>query len=296
LHDETTLALPPELQALHQFVFWRQKQRPDKPKPAKVPLCPATGRPADITNRDAYGSFQQALAANVRYRGDGIGLVLTDDDPYAAIDLDQCIDAAGNLSPSAAKTVSEFHTFTELSFNGRGLHLYFKGSVAGGGRRFNSIECYSKNRYLCVTGDHISGTPLTVETRQAQLDALLATFPAHHPPVFTPTAKTIVQTARPTGVVNTGGGVCDAVLLKARNARNGDRFDRLFAGDTSDYGGDWSRADMALVGMLCYWADGDPVVVDALFRRSGLYRPKWDDPRASSTYGWMTISRALQSR
>jgi len=79
------------------------------------------------------------------------------------------------------------------------------------------------------------------------------------------------------------------LLVRARAARNGSRFDRLWSGDTSFYGGDHSRADLALCGLLHFWTGGDRARVDHLFRCSALMRPKWDERRGARTYGERTL-------
>jgi putative DNA primase/helicase len=81
------------------------------------------------------------------------------------------------------------------------------------------------------------------------------------------------------------------VVRKASSASNGERFDRLWAGDTSDYGSH-SGADLALCGMLAFWTRGDAVRTDALFRQSGLYRTKWD----RDDYREKTIAEALSGK
>ena len=65
------------------------------------------------------------------------------------------------------------------------------------------------------------------------------------------------------------------VIRKALSASNGERFSRLWYGDTSGYGSH-SEADLALCGMLAFWTGGDAARIDTLFRQSGLYREKWD--------------------
>jgi primase-polymerase (primpol)-like protein len=66
------------------------------------------------------------------------------------------------------------------------------------------------------------------------------------------------------------------LLHHAASAKNGYKFARLWRGDTSDYGGDDSRADIALLSMLLFWTRGDEPRADSLFRQSGLNRPKWE--------------------
>ncbi|MCK9313514.1 MAG: phage/plasmid primase, P4 family, partial [Methanocorpusculum sp.] len=74
----------------------------------------------------------------------------------------------------------------------------------------------------------------------------------------------------------------------------GAKFTRLYSGDTSDYGGDDSRADQALCSMLAFWTGNNAAQMDSIFRTSGLYRVKWDKKHGAQTYGEMTISRAIR--
>jgi hypothetical protein len=85
------------------------------------------------------------------------------------------------------------------------------------------------------------------------------------------------------------------LLDRAFAARNGPKVQALYAGDLSAYGGDHSAADLALCSALAFWTN-DPDRIDALFRGSGLMRPKWDSARGESTYGRMTLEVALAGR
>src|SRR5439155_15578492 len=69
---------------------------------------------------------------------------------------------------------------------------------------------------------------------------------------------------------------------------------KLWSGDTSEYGSQ-SEAELALCSMLTFWTGPDPERIDRLFRRSALYREKWDEPHYSDgrTYGEGTIAKAL---
>src|SRR5215204_5335498 len=80
----------------------------------------------------------------------------------------------------------------------------------------------------------------------------------------------------------------EEIIERARAAANGAKFMRLWAGDTSEHGGDDSAADLALLGILGFWTQ-DPAQLDRIFRRSGLYREKWE--RADYREG--TIIQAL---
>ena len=56
-----------------------------------------------------------------------------------------------------------------------------------------------------------------------------------------------------------------------------------------------SEADMALCSHLAFWTEKDPAQIDRLFRQSGLMRDKWDRPQAGTTYGAITIQKAIDN-
>jgi primase-polymerase (primpol)-like protein len=86
------------------------------------------------------------------------------------------------------------------------------------------------------------------------------------------------------------------VIDRAMAAANGGKVRRLWAGDLSDYDGDESRADAALLACLAYYTR-DAEQLDRLSRASGLFRPKWDRPDGTfGTYGRRTITKALDLR
>ena len=77
-------------------------------------------------------------------------------------------------------------------------------------------------------------------------------------------------------------------------SKNGEKYKRLYGGDTSGYPSH-SEANQALCNILCFFAKGDKIIIDNLFRQSGLMRPKWDEKHGANTYGDMTIQEALNS-
>ena len=72
-----------------------------------------------------------------------------------------------------------------------------------------------------------------------------------------------------------------------------EKFQRLFTGDTSEYGNDDSSADLALCSLAAH-VGATAEQIDALIRLSGLYREKWDEMHGAQTYGQMTIAKALE--
>lgn len=83
----------------------------------------------------------------------------------------------------------------------------------------------------------------------------------------------------------------EAVLDRMLGSKNGAAIRRLYDGDTSAYGGDDSRADLALCSHLAFWTRGDAAQMDWLFRCSGLFREKWE----REDYRMRTIGKACES-
>jgi uncharacterized coiled-coil protein SlyX len=90
----------------------------------------------------------------------------------------------------------------------------------------------------------------------------------------------------------------DELVEKAHNATNGEKFERLWTGNMSDYDSR-SKADLALCCQLAFWTAGDPDWIDRLFRESALMREEWDEEVQANgeadgqTYGEETIANAL---
>lgn len=86
----------------------------------------------------------------------------------------------------------------------------------------------------------------------------------------------------------------ERLLAKARKDQ---LFDDLFAGNWQSRYKSQSEADIALANKLAFWFGGDVAAMDIdrmdrVFRRSGLFREKWDRPQSGSTYGFLTLEKA----
>jgi putative DNA primase/helicase len=129
------------------------------------------------------------------------------------------------------------------------------------------------------SGKWVEGTPTTIETNQGALDALAAEITA------------LESSATPESWSPTNSGDDEALLQKAAAASNGGKFRALFYQGSAGYPSA-SEADMALCLLLAFWTGRDPERMDRLFRKSALYREKWDTARSQSTYGQDTIHKA----
>lgn len=279
--------VPPELAGLRQWVAWDWRWLPAPGKWTKPPICPRTGGPASHTDSAAWGTFAEAVAC-ARQRGlPGIGVVLTRELGLVGVDLDGCVDpASGEIARWALAVVRRLDTLTQRSPSGTGLRLFCRATIpaqalgdAQDGRRVGPIEVYQAKRYLTVTAVRVPGTPARIEPRQAALEAWLAEL---LPRPAAPEA--------PDPLPEDGVAVDDERLLARMFASaRGSAIRRLWDGATDEHRGDDSAADLALCNHLAFWTDRDAARVDRLFRRSRLYRPKWD----REDYRRRTIAKAL---
>ena len=278
-------AIPEELQAHRQWVTWRIELR--NGKLTKVPYSPATDRKAESDNPATWGTFSEAVAAYQTGRVDGIGFVFSPKDPYAGVDLDHSRNpTTGEVERWALDAVHLLNSYTEVSPSGTGLHILVRGRLPEGRRRSGHVEVYDDGRYFTMTGQHLDGTPGTVEDRQAELEA-------YHAATF---GKPQDGKAEMPGAKGTNS-LSDLELISRASAASGNagpKFAALWRGDTGGYASQ-SEADLALCSYLAFWTNGDAARIDSLFRQSRLWRPKWDERHGAQTYGQATIEKALST-
>jgi putative DNA primase/helicase len=299
--------VPAELRTRPQWVCWRREVRKDKrgqEKYTKTPYNPRTGRKAESDNPQTWASFEEARHVYERSQQgsnpyDGLGYMFHGD--VTGVDLDHCVSETGTIDAWAQAYVRALNSYGERSPSD-GVHILLHGQLPKGIRRGirklgahprAAIEIYSQGRYFTITGKHLTGTPTTIEARQEALEALYQELTQE---------KEAGVVSQATDIQRPGQGKHDhrslimldddALLQRAVQASNGAKFRALFYdGNISGYPSA-SEADMALCIMLAFWTGKDLERMDRLFRRSALYREKWDSARSESTYGWDTLHLA----
>src|SRR5262249_18421114 len=156
------------------------------------------------------------------------------------------------------------------------------GKLPPRGRKKGRYENYEAGRYVTVTGQHVAGTPATVEARQAELEAV-------HAGAFGTGKDGQGTSAR--GPSPSLGLDDAAVVGRASAAKNGTAFSQPWQGDTGGYGSH-SEADLALCNYLAFWCGPDEQRIADLFSQSGLFRSKWQ----REDYRRRTIAKALDGR
>jgi len=290
-------AIPETLRERDQWVCWREEERDGKP--TKIPVTPGAGGFASATESETWASFEAALDYTETEYADGVGFVFTDDDPIVGVDLDDCRDPeTDDVDDAALDIIARLDSYTEVSPSGTGYHVLVTGTLPDGRNRRGSVELYDTARFFTVTGDHVDRTPTRVARRQDALTAIHREYVQDIERDAAPESEyrdSADDESPTTGAADVDVDLEDENLLeKARNASNGEKFERLWNGNTVGYDSQ-SEADMALCCLLAFWTGGDRTQMEQLFRQSGLHREKWDEVHYAdgSTYGEKTIERAI---
>lgn len=286
--------IPEEMKAADRWVIWVavEKRRNDdtiyytkEPRQARD-----VNRKASSTDSSTWSDFRTAIAAITSGGGHGVGFVLGDG--WAGVDIDNAVTADHEVTEEAASVIDRLNSYTERSPSKSGLHVIVHGDVPEG-RRFGNIEIYAGGRYFTVTGDKLLTSRYPVEHRHDELNILITDLAIQHsrarhagdrtaaPPIECSVSASKEPPAPAGEIVRLGQRICRG-------------FAELWAGDISQYGGDASRADMALAGKLAFiCGPGHEKLVRELMLKSSLRRDKWSTHR---TYLDRTIRRAYEGR
>ena len=164
--------IPARLAQAQQWVLWKFEWDAKRSAWQKVPYYVQGGRrtggQGDDRDRQRLATlpvvrraFERAATSDKPWSGVGFGFL--PGDGLIGIDLDKCLDPdSGKLSDRAAKIVQAFHSFTEFSPSGKGLHIYVEGHTATAKSNDIGVEMFCEKQYFTVTGHHMEGTPLEV--------------------------------------------------------------------------------------------------------------------------------------
>lgn len=249
----------------------------------KIPINPRTGGKAQSNNPDTWTDFDTAVKASEQFSGIGF---MFGNSPFFGVDIDGIEPDIREFLDGGNGIVSEFihalRSYAELSPSGKGIHIICRGELPQGARRRGNVEMYDSGRFFTVTGNNI-GEYTAVE------DCTEAIKPLHEKYLggtrSEPAQRVIQAAPLPCSV--------SEVLEAASRAKNGSRFQALYAGNFAEYSSQ-SEADMAFCNMLAFWTGRNAALMDEIFRNSGLMRDKWDRRQSGSTYGALTIQKACE--
>lgn len=273
--------IPQELKALPNWICWDAVPDEKRGKIKKVPINALTGGGAMSNNPSTWCDFDTAVRASEKHSGIGF---MFGGCPYFGVDIDgkeEELEAyqRGENGNIISEFISTLQSYAEISQSGKGIHIICKGHLPPQGRRKGNVEMYETGRFFVMTGNSCS-------EYAGISDCTESIKPLHEKYIGggrEPQAK-----VRPAVSLSSA----DDIVKAAAGAKNGGKFVALYGGDTAGYTSS-SEADMALCSILAFWTGCDASKMDVIFRSSGLMREKWDRPQSGSTYGALTIQKAI---
>ncbi len=278
--------IPQALKDIPHWVVWRYEHRKEKTteKPTKVPYRADNPRVhASSKDPTTWSTFENARENYERGGVDGIGFVFTEETGFVGVDFDHCIED-GQINPDAWEELSEYTpTYAEVSPSGTGIHVLARGKIPRGRKR-GDREMYSSGRYFTCTGWGIDGFSSEITDCQPAIDT-------HYWKWFFEKNAGVGEKPKPD--TKPPELTDDEIIEIASRAENGAKFEALFRGNIAGYPSP-SEADLALCGILSFYTQ-DAYQIDSIFRKSGLYREKWDEQHGDRTYGDTTIEKAMRN-
>jgi hypothetical protein len=299
-------SVPDILKAMPNWVSWKLV---DGTKPPFICGTDFT-RHASSTDSSTWSTFDK-VAESVTSDTEGVGFVLGGEaiaQQILGFDLDGCRNPeTGEITSWAEEFLDGLpSSYAEYTPSGYGLRIWVKGKLPGAKRMFKlapkvgfgskvQIEVYDSARYFTVTGnvyDEYFDRPIqTFEDRDlARVYAMCEELHAKFPAPNSSTDSSIGQIGegariKSSGLVTTtklallmGGTI---VSQKPFVIEDGN-------GNSLEYPSQ-SEADMALVTALAIAHGDNAEMIDEEFRKSPLYRDKWDRLGAS------TITKAIKT-
>lgn len=275
-------AIPDEMKQRPNWVVVKTWWNAEKGRYNKRPVnCNSDkGEYAESDNPETWTTFDNALKYLKEKGGTTVAYALDGKDNVACIDLDGCYDEKGQQTALATEILSKCgKTYVEKSLSGNGLHIFGKtsGMDIRSFSKDGDLEFYQKEHFIAMTGDGAD------YSRLESFD--------------TPEMKKLLS--RKCEKREEWKGVCKGVnglstmtdrdvVEKASNAKNGDKFKRLYEGEDLQH--NHSNSDMSLMNLLAYWCNGDKEQMLRIFATSGLFRSS-----KSADYYECTAIKALQS-
>lgn len=226
--------IPKELRELPQWVCATAD---------KLPINPINGFNASPTNASTWNTFDKAKA-NSKYPH--IGFVLSPNDPYTIIDLDDPYDPKKDWTDEEREAhaklnqsiIDTFESYTEISQSGKGVHIVVKGSIPKGVNR-DTVEMYSTQRYMICTGNVMKDLPIV--EYQEMLDNMYAQMKAKSASVD---LEELVATDDD-----------NIIIDRAMAAANGEKFTDLC--NSVPDGIQNSEMDLALLSIIAFYTDSN---------------------------------------
>ena len=285
--EVNALEIPEELKELPQWVLWRAEWDEKQQQFRKVPYN-FSGYRASSTNKDTWTIFDVINRLNEDNENyNGIGFMLSDDDNYIVLDIDNAIDEHGQIISDLALDMTEI-TYCEKSPSGTGLHCFFKGQLPSERRKKRSdldIELYDNARFMTLTGESIGQSEICDE--QDILNNLVDRYFKQDKPPEKNTAQisNVSETLSDDEVID--------LMLKSKQK---DKISDLLKGNYEPYFDSPSEAVQSLLHYLAFYTGKNKVQMERIFLNYNNLTDKWDSKRSNSTWGELELDKAINNQ
>ncbi len=285
--EVNALEIPEELKELPNWVLWRAELDNKSNEYKKVPYSFA-GYRASSTNNDSWTVFDPIYKTyEKRNEYNGIGFVLSEQDDYIVLDIDNAIDENGELTTDLANDMVQI-TYCEISPSGTGLHCFFKGKLPSNRKKKRTdldIELYDNSRFMTVTGEAIGQSEISED--QNLLDNLVERYFKEE------SSHEITITYDPNNENQLSDEEVINIMLKSKQK---DKISHLLQGDYEQYFGSPSEAVQSLLHYLAFYTGKDKQQMERIFLDYNNLTDKWDSKRGDSTWGQLEIEKAIANQ
>lgn len=253
--------IPQDLKDRSQWLWFKRMVNVDKhgmEKVIKIPVSPITLKSNFWNQKENWTDFETAVN-NMKSNGcDGLSFVLSKDDPFVCIDLDN-VD-----NKKLEMFIKDFNdTYIEIAQSRRGLHIFVKGQIE---KNFNNqiekVEMYQENRCIAMTGNIYKLNDFIVEKvllKQKELDKYYKLFSPKR------SVREIIRKYQEAAEC-----VPDSNTIIETMCKYNARARALFEGSYTS--GDASKDDFSLLLFLNSFTHGNAEMMKELFLKSALNR------------------------
>lgn len=289
---ETEQNIPDGMKVRSQWLCYRKEYNAEKDKYDKIPKAPYWTVDGDthvknigVRSENEWTTYEKASAfvdetqqkCDSDEALDGVGFVLTEDDPYVFLDLDDHI-VNGELTDLADEWLTALDSWSEVSQSSEGLHCFVEAedfTFDGLKKRDDSqgIELYADARFAAVTGDTIPDYGNVVRERTDALTEIA------HDYLEKEHDESEMEPIQPDWDCDSEKDA-DAAIKTA--CAYDDEFDILHNGGTVNH--DTSHDDISYLTKCFFWAKGDEALVREMAQKSSRPRQKWREARSGGSW------------
>jgi primase-polymerase (primpol)-like protein len=162
--------LPKRLRKLEQWIQYKLVDG------VKIPMQCEPNGPASSTDPNTWSCFYDAYTYFNEEKRDGLGFVLTADDPYILFDFDDVRDPeTGDTEQWATAMIEGLDSLTYISMSGKGYHVWMRSteplpgpglSVKWPSAPNTALEIFEQKRFIVMSGDLFHKTGIKDRTKR----------------------------------------------------------------------------------------------------------------------------------